>query len=208
MPAPGLACFDLDNTLIDRNAAFRAWSISWCGQAGLPDAAVTWLVAHDNDGFHPRAELFEGLRRAFGSAPSVDDYDREHPLFTFVNTSVLTGLTRLRTTGWRIAVVTNGSAVQQRLKLEHTGIAAAVDACCVSEELGVRKPDLRIFELAAERAGAPLKGGWMVGDQPAHDVLGGQNAGLRTVLVGERGGDPAADYRVPDVVRAIELILE
>jgi phosphoserine phosphatase len=29
-----LACFDLDNTLIDRDAAFRAWAESFCAQNG------------------------------------------------------------------------------------------------------------------------------------------------------------------------------
>jgi putative hydrolase of the HAD superfamily len=49
----------------------------------------------------------------------------------------------------------------------------------VSEGAGVRKPDRRIFELAAELARQPLTG-WMIGDHPEYDIGGGVAAGLRT----------------------------
>src|SRR5690348_4399257 len=152
-----LACFDLDNTLIDRNGAFLQWARWWVPEQRLPDAAVDWLVAHDNGGFRERAELFGLARERFGIAASVDElvaaYNREHPLFTWVEPEVLDGIAALRAAGWRVAVVTNGDTVQQDLKLEHTRIGAAVDYACVSGTVGVRKPDRRIFELAAERTG-------------------------------------------------------
>jgi FMN phosphatase YigB (HAD superfamily) len=86
-----------------------------------------------------------------------------------------------------------------------------VDACCVSGEVDIRKPDVRIFQLAAERCGATLAdGGWMVGDNREHDILGGRAAGLRTMWIGRRdawpGGEPRADRTVPDVLAAISLL--
>ncbi|WP_405058585.1 HAD family hydrolase [Kribbella sp. NBC_01505] len=203
MAIPRLVCFDLDNTLIDRDAAFLAWARWWCAAAGVD--AVDWLVAHDNGGFTPRGELFDRLKAEFGTAPSVHSYDREHPLFTAAEDAVLEGVSDLRAAGWRVAVVTNGTIVQQSLKLEHTGIAAAVDFCCISEAVGVRKPDARIFAIAAEGAGAALEG-WMVGDHPAYDIAGGRNAGLRTILVGDRSGEPAAEYSVQSVLDAFRII--
>jgi phosphoserine phosphatase len=100
-----LACFDLDNTLIDRDGAFLAWARWWVDRAGLGPDAVDWLVAHDNGGFTPRPQLFAGFRERFGVAVSVDEYDREHPSFTWVDQPVLDGLASLRTAGWRVAVV-------------------------------------------------------------------------------------------------------
>lgn len=201
-----LVCFDLDNTLIDRTTAFGEWARWWSAEAGLGEAGADWLVAYDNNGFTPRSELFGGLERKFGVAPTVEDYDREHPLFIRVEDAVLEGLGALRAAGWRLAVVTNGAVLQQTLKLERTGIAAAVDFCCVSEAVGVRKPDPRIFAIAAEGAGAALDG-WMVGDQPGHDILGGRNAGLHTILVGSEAGPPAADCQVATVVEAMAILL-
>ncbi|TDD62842.1 HAD family hydrolase [Kribbella antibiotica] len=205
MGLPRLICFDLDNTLIDRDSAFRDWARWWSTEAGLGEAAVDWLVAHDNKGFAPRPELFAGLRHNFGVAPTVDSYDREHPLFTRVDSAVLDGLAQLRAAGWRTAVVTNGTVLQQTLKLEHTGIATAVDFWCISEAVGIRKPDARIFALAAEGAGAALDG-WMVGDQPAHDVQGGHNAGLHTILIGSASGPPAPDHQFASIHDALTLL--
>jgi len=206
---PGLACFDLDNTLIDRDAAFRGWADWWVGRAGVEPAAVEWLVAHDNGGFTPRAELFAGFGERFGVAISEDDYDREHPTFTSVEPEVLAGIASLRTAGWRVAVVTNGRVAQQSRKLAHTGIADAVDHCCISEAVGVRKPDARIFAIAAEQVGASLTDGWMVGDHPSYDIAGGINAGLRTIRVGNHHTVelPRADHHVESVLEAFTIIM-
>ncbi|HEY3558646.1 MAG TPA: HAD family hydrolase [Kribbella sp.] len=210
---PRLACFDLDNTLIDRDGAFLRWARWWVEQGGLGPDAVAWLVAHDNGGFRPRPELFGLARERFGLAAPVAElvasYNEEHPLFTWVEQPVLDGLAALRSAGWRVAVVTNGDTVQQDLKLEYTQLAAAVDYACVSGTVGVRKPDRRIFELAAERTGTSLDGGWMVGDHPAYDVAGGIAAGLRTIRVGNHHPDdtPVADHHVDSILEAFPLIL-
>jgi FMN phosphatase YigB (HAD superfamily) len=204
-----LACFDLDNTLIDRDGAFLAWARWWVDRAGLGADAVDWLVAHDNGGFTPRAELFARFEEVFGVAISVDEYDREHPSFTWVEPAVLEGLESLRTAGWRVAVVTNGGVVQQSRKLEHTGIAAAVDYCCISEAVGVRKPDPRIFSIAAREADASLTDGWMVGDHPSYDIAGGINAGLRTIRIGHHHPveSPVADHHFASVLDGFQVIL-
>jgi len=41
---------------------------------------------------------------------------------------------------------------------------ALLDACCISGELSIRKPDPRIFEIAAARCGESLDDAWMIGD--------------------------------------------
>jgi FMN phosphatase YigB (HAD superfamily) len=204
-----LACFDLDNTLIDRDCAFLAWARWWVDRAGLGPDAVDWLVAHDNGGFTPRPLLFARFQQHFGVAVPVDEYDREHPSFTSVEPAVLDGLASLRTAGWWVAVVTNGGVVQQSRKLAHTGIASAVDYCCISEAAGVRKPDARIFTIAAQGAGTSLAGGWMVGDHPSYDIAGGINAGLRTIRIGNHHtvDEPRSDHHFDSVLEAFPVIL-
>jgi FMN phosphatase YigB (HAD superfamily) len=208
---PRLACFDLDNTLIDRDGAFLAWAQWWSDREGLD--AVEWLVAQDDGGFRPRSELFAALKEELGHRAAVDElvaaYDREHPSFTWVEPTVLDGLADLRTAGWRVAVVTNGNVVQQSRKLEHTKIADAVDYCCISQAAGVRKPDARIFAIAAEKAGATLADGWMVGDHPSYDIAGGRNAGLKTIRIGHKHpiDTPVADHHFGSVVEAFGVIL-
>jgi 5'-nucleotidase len=209
-----LACFDLDNTLIDRDAAFRAWARSFCAQSGLGADGLEWFLSMDSGGYLPRRVLFASARERFGLTASVEElvaaYDAEHPLFTWCEPEVFDGLASLRSAGWRVVVVTNGGTIQQTAKLEHTGLGAVVDYSCISESEGVRKPDRRIFEIAASRAGATLDGGWMVGDHQAYDIAGGQAAGLSTILIGNSDG--TADgvkpgHHFTSVLDAFPLIL-
>ncbi|MFB6848105.1 HAD family hydrolase [Streptomyces sp. NPDC056373] len=120
--------------------------------------------------------------------------------------ALLEGLSQLRTSDWRVSIVSNGMPDNQLAKIERAGVGERVDACCTSGEVGIRKPDVRIFELAAERCGADLAaGGWMIGDSPEHDVADGRAAGLRTVWIGRQQAWPRAEPQavrtVPDAVR-------
>ncbi|MER7112243.1 HAD family hydrolase, partial [Streptomyces sp. NPDC000229] len=72
-------------------------------------------------------------------------------------------------------------------------------------------PDRELFELAASRCGLSLvDGGWMTGDNPAGDIGGGHQAGLRTIWLRGRpwpDGLPPADRAVEDVTDAITILL-
>jgi putative hydrolase of the HAD superfamily len=60
-------------------------------------------------------------------------------------------LVSTRRCGWKIGVVTNAEAVVQAATAERIGLLPFVDAFVVSPGAGIRKPDPRIFELAAAR---------------------------------------------------------
>jgi FMN phosphatase YigB (HAD superfamily) len=208
-----VALFDLDNTLVDRAAAFSRWVTGFCVAWGLPGDARAHLVAADGDGMVPREEFFAGVRDRFGLDVAVDDleeaYHRDYPAeFTFPDAS-RAALRRLRTGGWKVGVVTNGPRFQER-KLEVTRLDDEVDAVCVSALVDSWKPDRGIFEEAARRCGAALDG-WMVGDSPSADIRGGQGVGLRTIWIHrDRAwelGAPAPDAQVGDVAAAVRVIL-
>jgi len=100
----------------------------------------------------------------------------------------------------RLALVTNGAPDVQREKLAGTALAPYFAAIVISCEVGVAKPDRRIFELALERVGADAHETVMVGDSLARDVAGAHAAGIRAVWIdrhlwaGEEG--PAPDARI------------
>lgn len=99
-------------------------------------------------------------------------------------------LERVRASGLPVAVVTNGMADLQWLKLERAGLEPYVDVFVASSAAGIGKPDLRIFELALQRVGRAAGEALMVGDSLERDVAGAQEAGLRAVWIDRRGGDP------------------
>ncbi|MEV0196129.1 HAD family hydrolase [Nonomuraea sp. NPDC050691] len=164
-----LALFDLDRTLIDLDAAFFRWAEEFAKHWRLGPEGVAWLVSLDQDGYPHREVFFGKVREHFALAEPVDElwaaYRRRMPHLVRCYPGVLPGLAELRAEGWRVGIVTNGMADNQLGKLRRTGLADAVDGYAVSGVEGIRKPQARLFHIAAERCGASLaQGGWMVGD--------------------------------------------
>jgi len=80
-----------------------------------------------------------------------------------------------------MGIITNGFTELQRVRLEKTGLKDVFAALIISEQVGVAKPDIGIFEHALAHMGEPQREQvLMVGDNPHSDILGGMNAGLDT----------------------------
>ncbi|WP_331729630.1 HAD family hydrolase [Streptomyces platensis] len=208
-----LALFDLDGTLADRQSALSDAVASLCRAHALTPDVERWLRTQLADRANP--DDFARLRHAFGLAvPAAQLWQEYVDLIAAAVTcrpEVLEGLTHLRAAAWTIGIITNGAGDIQRAKLAATGLIDLVDGVAVSGDLEIRKPDPRLFELAASRCGVNLTdGGWMVGDNPAGDIGGGQQAGLRTIwLRGRPWPDDlrAAHHVVDDVTDAITILL-
>ncbi|MBG0826794.1 HAD family hydrolase [Planomonospora sp. ID67723] len=209
-----LALFDLDNTLVNLGEAFRVWTAGFVEEHGLEPGAVDWLLALDQAGYPHREVFFGKVREHFALSESVEElwsrYRKRMPSLVRCRSEVREGLERLRAAGWKVAIVTNGTADNQLGKIQRTGLAEAVDAYALSGLEGIRKPDAGLFEIAAKRCGMSLAdGGWMIGDHLVADIGGGRAAGLRTVWV-DRGTWPdqehRADHVVTDVLQAMEIL--
>ncbi|MBB6545877.1 HAD family hydrolase [Nonomuraea rubra] len=209
-----LTLFDLDRTLIDLNDAFLRWAEEFAERHRLNHEDLAWLVGLDQ-GVHPHREVFfQTVREHFALATPVEElwagYRRRMPYLVQCYPGVLSGLGELRTAGWRVGIVTNGMADNQLGKLRRTGLADVVDGYAVSGVEGIRKPDARLFQIAAQRCGASLtEGGWMVGDNLVADIAGAQAAGLRGIWVDHgtwSGHEHRADHVVADVTEAIAFM--
>ncbi len=178
---------DLDDTLVERPPIFRAWATEFLSAHGQPPELLDWFIEADRGGHRPREELHAAVVERFGLDMPVETFVREHDEAVSggyrLTPEVRSALGDLRERGWRLAVVTNGPVFTQSIKVEATGLEGLVDAVCISEEVGVSKPDPLIFRSAAERAGASLSGAWMVGDNLDADIAGAHGVGARSVWV-------------------------
>ncbi|HXG16263.1 MAG TPA: HAD family hydrolase [Calidithermus sp.] len=112
-----------------------------------------------------------------------------------------------RQAGLRTGVISNSDGTVRTI-LDRLGLSRDLDFVLDSHEVGVEKPDPRIFALALERAGvAPAEAAY-VGDLYSVDVLGARRAGLAAVLL-DPGGcwGPRDCPRAPDALAAVRLML-
>jgi HAD superfamily hydrolase (TIGR01549 family) len=214
---PALALFDLDDTLVDRSAAFRAWVEEFVTAHGLDDTAAQFLLAAHARHTGPMNGFFVTVCRTF-TLPSTPDqlwqqYRRRMSELATCRPEDTDALRRLRAAGWRIGIVTNGMPDNQLGKIRNTGLDRLVDAWAISGEVGIRKPDPGIFHLAAERCGSHTTDGWMTGDSLTLDIAGGHAARMRTIWIQPHQPapspvqGPAPDATVRSAAAAIGLLL-
>jgi putative hydrolase of the HAD superfamily len=87
------------------------------------------------------------------------------------------------------------------------GIGVEIECVIDSGNVGVMKPDRRIFEVAIDLLGLNADRIWYVGDMPAIDVVGARRAGIRPILMDPLGLHFDASYeRIPSLVDLAELI--
>jgi len=195
-----LLLIDLDNTLVDRRAAYKAWAESRFGES-----EVLWLVEADRDGYEKREALAAKIVARYGGDERRMLTDLRAGMVANMapDPEIAAVLTVAKAAGFVPFVVTNGTVAQQEAKLRRTGLDRLVAGWTISEGAGVRKPDRQIFEIAAAAAGIPLsEPGWMIGDSAESDIGGGHTAGLRTAWVALDREWPAELAYRPEVTGA------
>jgi putative hydrolase of the HAD superfamily len=82
---------------------------------------------------------------------------------------------------YRLGVLTNGDAEQQRAKLRHLGLMTELPFVVASGEVGVAKPSPEIFRIACERLDLPPADVAYVGDRLHTDAIAASAAGLHGI---------------------------
>jgi YjjG family noncanonical pyrimidine nucleotidase len=81
----------------------------------------------------------------------------------------------------RLAIVTNGTASVQRVRLERSGLLPYFSHLFISEEIGMPKPHPAFFDaVLSQMEGIDRRRVLIVGDSLSSDIQGGVNAGIDT----------------------------
>jgi 5'-nucleotidase len=87
-----------------------------------------------------------------------------------------------------MGIITNGFTELQTIRLQKVGFGERFSPLVISEQVGLAKPDVGIFEHAFARMGHPARESiLMVGDNPHSDIQGGLNAGIDTCWLNRHG---------------------
>jgi len=156
--------------------------------------------------------VLEGLGVADGStvervAEWRRTYNPPHGVWTAHDPQAPESLALVRRSGARAAAISNSNGSVASV-LAAVGLGPYLDFVVDSGEVGIEKPDPRIFELALARADvAPAEAAY-IGDFYSIDVKGATAAGLRAVLLDPGGFWGARDCAMaPDLLSAVGLAL-
>jgi putative hydrolase of the HAD superfamily len=137
----------------------------------------------------------------------------DHSAFT--NTIVVSAdnlgvLTALKERGHRLGLISNVTLLPDlmRADLDALGIAQHLDAALFSSEVGVRKPDPRIFGEMLDRLGVPAERVVFVGDRLNDDVAGAHGVGMRAILTHEFRVEEDGEVRPDAVVERLPEVLD
>ena len=114
------------------------------------------------------------------------EHQKRH-LWCEPDSEVLRVLFTLKRMGLRIGVISNTEDGRLEESLKLADIASEFEFLIDSYLVGLRKPDVAIFQLALHKLGIEPHQAVYLGDSYGHDVLGAQGAGLRAILLDQLG---------------------
>jgi putative hydrolase of the HAD superfamily len=123
-------------------------------------------------------------------------------------------LSALKQAGVITGIVTHGWTIKQAEKIVRLGLVPHLDprAVFISDQLGISKPNPKIYALALRDLGLQPPEAMYVGDSPSHDVTPPKSLGMKAVWA-RRGsrfhpgvGDAIPDHVVDDFVELRRLL--
>ncbi|WP_282608419.1 HAD family hydrolase [Pelagibius sp. Alg239-R121] len=184
--------FDLDETLFARTLSLQRFLEDQLGKQ-YPDIfsnlenTVSRFLELDNRGMKPKDEVYQALLAEIGRNDQelvvelFDHYERNAWRFASGFDGVSDALNEIRELGAKIGIVTNGQTHIQLRSLLALNLDRMADEYVISEAVGLRKPDPKIFHLAAERLSVRVEDCVFIGDSPTADIVGAKQVGMKTI---------------------------
>ncbi len=129
---------------------------------------------------------FALVNDAVGNPKYTPDYfNREYLANTTQNIQLMDGaidLLHYLSKKYKIHVITDGFLEVQIIKMQVSKINSFINEVIAAEDIGVLKPDKRLFEHALKQAGSTKENSIVVGDDYENDILGAKNAGIDQIF--------------------------
>ena len=111
---------------------------------------------------------------------------------------------------YRLFIASNGTAETQYSRLESAKIGPYFEDIFISERVGAYKPNPEYFDCCfAQIPGFKREEAVIIGDSLSSDILGGKNAGIRTIWFNyynkPRRPDICPDYEIHSLLELKEL---
>lgn len=202
--------FDLDNTLIDRQRAFTEMLYrvfrTYYKDEDYINNLVNDALLFDDGGKTERIDAFTKLInkyniKEFSAEKLAKDWSNESGSITYLFDDVKDTLNILKKK-YILGIVTNGDYSSQKRKLDSINLYDILDYTLISDEIGIRKPDPRIFEYACNKLNLKPEECIYVGDSYSRDIVGAMNANLTPIYVcrnNEKHNDVKTIYNIKEL---------
>lgn len=234
-PLPPAILLDLDDTILAYSAAIepsiRTVTAHFAPRLGNLDpeqlyqvvcAEAEWFWGDAErhrrgrlDMVAAREEIFTATLRRFGLCPPglaremavMRTELHEQAIQPFPD--AIETVRRLRDTGVRLALITNGAADIQSRKIARFELRPLFDCIVIEGKFGCGKPEPAVFHHALTALGVTPQAAWMVGDNLSLDIAAAQAVGIFAVWNDHRGlGLPADASIIPDrIIRHLQELL-
>ena len=111
--------------------------------------------------------------------------------------------------GYNLYILSNGFIEVQHKKLQSAGISHYFERMVLSDEIGINKPDRRLFDYALEVTNSQAENTLLIGDNYDADILGAMHAGWGQIYFdcNHRGfTEQEPQYTVHDLREVMDIL--
>jgi putative hydrolase of the HAD superfamily len=212
--------FDLDGTLLDRDASLELFINDQYDRVPqfhlvAKDLFVKRFIELDQHGYVWKDKVYQQLLSEF----HIQNMSWEELLQDYLSSfqkhcvgfpNLISMLSRLKSQGVKIALISNGYGQFQYDNFKALGISEYFDEVLISEWESLRKPDPAIFQRALTKLGVKAEDAVFVGDHPDADIRASRAVGMRAVWKhnSSYSSDVEADAVIYDLEELIPFILK
>lgn len=117
-------------------------------------------------------------------------------------------LCELKSRGWETGILSNGFTEVQHRKIRNSGLSPYVDHIVLSDDIGVNKPDVRLYRHAQEIASVSPTRCVMIGDNLDTDIAGAVAARWHAIHFSRNCGDSSIEETVPTIKSLDDALLQ
>ncbi len=117
-------------------------------------------------------------------------------------------LTYLKEKNYKIHLITNGFLEVQSIKMKASGLDMMIDSSFVSELVGIKKPDHRIFHHAINEVGGTIENSVMIGDDLSVDIIPAKEIGMTHIYFNRKkiSHNEKLDYEIYDLIEICNIL--
>lgn len=151
-------------------------------------------------------------------APIIEHYWKLLVELVQVFPGTIEVLQELRNKGFRLALLSDGDGVVRQYKdwrIRKLQLEEYFEVILTSDEIGVNKPNPRLFLEVARRLGVSVHECIMIGDNPPKDLITAKELGIVTVwqrqgVLGQQKEESFSyvDYVIDDIKEVVELVTQ